>query len=135
MGNSFLPDNRVAITAHFLMHGVHHYLPMDRYRLVMPPALFYALSAPWYYVAHAIIFWSWHGAVAVFCGAIFGYVGYDLTHYALHHNNLPLYYKQLKKYHLQHHFLDYELGFGITSWFWDKVFGTELPMAKSLKTQ
>ena len=24
-----LPDNRFALTAHFLMHGIHHFLPMD----------------------------------------------------------------------------------------------------------
>ncbi|KAI7186186.1 fatty acid hydroxylase, partial [Hortaea werneckii] len=36
----YLPDNRAAITLHFLLHGIHHYLPMDRLRLVMPPTLF-----------------------------------------------------------------------------------------------
>lgn len=25
-----LPDHPAALTVHFLMHGVHHYLPMDR---------------------------------------------------------------------------------------------------------
>lgn len=40
--------------------------------------------------------------------------------------SLPSYYKELKKYHLQHHFSDYQKGFGVTSKFWDKVFGTEL---------
>jgi 4-hydroxysphinganine ceramide fatty acyl 2-hydroxylase len=28
--DSVLPDNRIAITAHYLMHGIHHFLPMDR---------------------------------------------------------------------------------------------------------
>jgi 4-hydroxysphinganine ceramide fatty acyl 2-hydroxylase len=40
--------------------------------------------------------------------------------------SLPPYYKELKKYHLQHHFADFQKGFGVTSRFWDKVFGTEL---------
>jgi 4-hydroxysphinganine ceramide fatty acyl 2-hydroxylase len=26
----YLPDNGVAITLHFLLHGIHHYLPMDK---------------------------------------------------------------------------------------------------------
>jgi 4-hydroxysphinganine ceramide fatty acyl 2-hydroxylase len=26
-----LPDHRAAFTLHFLLHGVHHFLPMDRY--------------------------------------------------------------------------------------------------------
>jgi len=154
-----LPDNRVALTLHFLLHGIHHYLPMDRLRLVMPPTLFLALATPFWYLAHAVFFHDWNAAVAVFCGGIFGYICYDMTHYFLHHkkyvslpfshrihqetadaNNvfsLPSYYRELKKYHLQHHFMDYENGFGVTSRFWDRVFGTELPpppVPKVLKT-
>jgi len=30
----------------------------------------------------------------------------------------------LKRYHMDHHFKDYESGFGITSALWDGVFGT-----------
>ncbi|KAI1139578.1 inositolphosphorylceramide-B C-26 hydroxylase [Hypoxylon sp. FL0543] len=124
--DDYLPDNRVGITLHFVLHGVHHYLPMDKYRLVMPPTLFVVLATPFWKLAHALFYWNWHLATAVYCGGIFGYVCYDLTHYFLHHQNLPLWYKELKKYHLAHHFLDYELGFGVTSRFWDRVFGTEL---------
>jgi len=40
----------------------------------------------------------------------------------------------LKKYHLQHHFADYENGFGVTSRFWDWVFKTELPPTQVLKS-
>jgi 4-hydroxysphinganine ceramide fatty acyl 2-hydroxylase len=39
---------------------------------------------------------------------------------------LPPWYQELKKYHLKHHFADYQNGFGVTSRFWDWVFGTEL---------
>ncbi|KAI4860625.1 inositolphosphorylceramide-B C-26 hydroxylase [Hypoxylon rubiginosum] len=125
--DKYLPDNRVGITLHFVLHGVHHYLPMDKYRLVMPPTLFVALATPFWKLAHTLFYWDWYLGTAVYCGGIFGYVCYDLTHYFLHHQNLPLWYKGLKKYHLAHHFLDYELGFGVTSRFWDQIFGTELP--------
>ena len=81
----YLPDNRVGITAHFLLHGIHHYLPMDKYRLVMPPTLFVALATPFYKLAHTVFFYDWYAATAVFCGGIFGYICYDLTHYFLHH--------------------------------------------------
>ncbi|KAK4101883.1 Inositolphosphorylceramide-B hydroxylase [Parathielavia hyrcaniae] len=129
--DEWLPDNRVGITLHFTLHGIHHYLPMDRYRLVMPPTLFLALATPFWKLAHAIFFFNWHMGTAVYCGGVFGYICYDLTHYFLHHQNLPLWWKQLKKYHLEHHFLDYENGFGVTSPLWDKIFGTELgPRAK-----
>jgi 4-hydroxysphinganine ceramide fatty acyl 2-hydroxylase len=133
--DEWLPDNRVGITLHFLLHGVHHYLPMDKYRLVMPPTLFIVLAAPFWKLAHKIFYWDWYIATTVFCGGIFGYITYDLTHYFLHHQNLPLWYKQLKKYHLQHHFLDYQNGFGVTTRFWDTVFGTELKQPPVVKTQ
>lgn len=80
-----LPDNRVGITLHFLLHGIHHYLPMDKYRLVMPPTLFVVLAAPFWKLAHTLFFYNWYAAVAVYCGGVFGYICYDLTHYFLHH--------------------------------------------------
>ncbi|ERT00285.1 hypothetical protein HMPREF1624_03656 [Sporothrix schenckii ATCC 58251] len=126
--DEYLPDNRVFITLHFVLHGIHHYLPMDKYRLVMPPTLFVALATPFWKLAHTIFYYDWYVAATAYCGGVFGYICYDLTHYFLHHQNLPLWYKDLKKYHLAHHFLDYELGFGVTSRFWDVIFGTELKM-------
>ncbi|KAE8355322.1 hypothetical protein BDV28DRAFT_48320 [Aspergillus coremiiformis] len=135
--DKYLPDNRVGIILHFLLHGIHHYLPMDKYRLVMPPALFIILATPFWKLAHAVFFYNWYAALTVFCGGVFGYICYDLTHYFLHHRNLPPYYKALKKYHLQHHFADFDNGFGVTSRFWDSVFGTELeiPEPKGVKAQ
>ncbi|KAJ9219514.1 hypothetical protein DTO271D3_742 [Paecilomyces variotii] len=135
--DKYLPDNRVGISLHFVLHGIHHYLPMDKYRLVMPPTLFLILATPFYKLAHAVFSYNWYAAVMVYCGGIFGYICYDMTHYFLHHRNLPLYYKELKKYHLQHHFADFDNGFGVTSRFWDRVFGTELetPPPKEVKTQ
>jgi len=120
---------------HFLLHGVHHYLPMDRYRLVMPPTLFIALAAPFWKLAHTI-FWNWYMGTATFCGGIAGYIVYDLTHYFLHHAKLPSFYQETKKWHMQHHFMDYENGFGVTNRLWDVVFGTELqqPIPKLVKT-
>ncbi|GJN74410.1 inositolphosphorylceramide-B C-26 hydroxylase [Purpureocillium lilacinum] len=130
--DDYLPDNRVGITMHFLLHGIHHYLPMDKYRLVMPPVLFVVLATPFWKLAKFVFSYNWYAGMAVYCGGVFGYICYDMTHYFLHHQNLPLWYKQLKKYHLAHHFLDYELGFGVTTKFWDTIFGTELqPLIKT----
>ena len=33
--DELLPDHRIFITLHFLLHGVHHFLPMDRYLLLI----------------------------------------------------------------------------------------------------
>ena len=131
--DKYLPDNRVGITAHFLLHGIHHYLPMDKYRLVMPPTLFIALATPFYKLAHLVFAYNRFAAIEVFSGGIFGYICYDLTHYFLHHRNLPLHYRELKKYHLQHHFADFENGFGVTSRFWDNIFGTQLAYTRPVK--
>ena len=96
MAIRLLPDNRIALTLHFLLHGIHHYLPMDRLRLVMPPTLFLALATPFWKLAHTVFYWDWNVATTVFSGGIFGYICYDLTHYFLHHKTLPAYWQDLK---------------------------------------
>lgn len=119
-----LPDHQVAFALHFLLHGLHHYLPMDRLRLVMPPTLFCALCYPFYKLVFALL--PYHIACVGFAGGFLGYIMYDVTHYMLHHAKLPKYYQQLKTYHLEHHYKNYQLGFGVTNNFWDRVFGTYL---------
>ena len=37
---------------------------MDKYRLVMPPALFLALAIPFWKLAHGLFFYNWHAATA-----------------------------------------------------------------------
>lgn len=49
-----LPDKPFFLMLHFLLHGIHHYLPMDGLRLVMPPILFFTLQLPFTQLAHAI---------------------------------------------------------------------------------
>lgn len=120
----YLPEHRVFFTLHFLLHGVHHYLPMDKYRLVMPPALFMVLAYPFYRLIFAIL--PFHMACSGFAGGTLGYIMYDVTHYVLHHTRLPKYFQELKTYHLEHHYKNYELGFGVTSKFWDVIFNTEI---------
>lgn len=122
--DEYIPDHRFSFTIHFLLHGCHHYLPMDKYRLVVPPTLFVVLCAPFYKLVFALLPYYW--ACAGFAGGLLGYIGYDLTHYFLHHSRMPPFYRKLKKYHLEHHYKNYQLGFGVSNWFWDKVFGTYL---------
>lgn len=121
-----LPDRPIFLMLHFLLHGVHHYLPMDRLRLVMPPLLFAVLSYPFTQLAHALFPNAY--ANGIIAGAFAFYVLYDCTHYALHHTQLPKYVRDMKIYHMAHHFKDADLGFGVTSKVWDYVFGTVLPV-------
>lgn len=125
--DDMLPDRPVFLTLHFLLHGVHHYLPMDRLRLVMPPVLFAALSYPFTRLAHAIL--PHFFANATIAGAFLSYVGYDTMHYALHHTKLPQYIKSMKSHHMAHHYANANVGFGVTSKVWDWVFGTDFPDA------
>ncbi|KAJ3041064.1 fatty acid alpha-hydroxylase [Rhizophlyctis rosea] len=124
--DELLPDNRYAITLHFLLHGIHHYIPMDKMRLVMPPALAIALAIP-IYSSYAAFLPSFGYCAPLAAGTILGYVAYDLTHYYLHHGKpYGSHLKEMKTYHLDHHYKDATLGYGITSKFWDRIFGTVL---------
>ncbi|KAF9923774.1 fatty acid alpha-hydroxylase [Linnemannia zychae] len=125
--DDMLPDSTFWLTAHFLLHGIHHYLPMDRMRLVMPPALAVALATPLFKLAHSIF--PPPQAYAVMSGAFLGYVLYDMTHYYLHHAKVfKIHFKEMKTYHLAHHYKNFEGGYGITSKIWDRVFNTELKL-------
>lgn len=121
-----LPDLAFIRVIHFLGHGVHHVLPMDRMRLVMPPALFFILAAPMY--AIFILFLPLWFVNITLPGVIAGYVAYDMIHYASHHfvvENLPL-LGYMKHYHMKHHFKEPCRGFGVSTPFWDHVFHTQL---------
>ena len=63
----------------------------------------------------------------LFAGTLIGYILYDLSHYFLHHANPSNeYWKELKTYHMQHHYKDGMMGYGVSQKFWDLVFDTEL---------
>ncbi|KAM9894529.1 hypothetical protein OXX69_011331 [Metschnikowia pulcherrima] len=120
----YLPDHKAFFTLHFLLHGIHHYLPMDKNRLVLPPTLFVVLAYPFYRLIFKIF--PFYMACSGFAGGTLGYIMYDVTHYVLHHTKLPKFFQELKTYHLEHHYKNYEMGFGVTSKFWDVIFNTEI---------
>jgi sterol desaturase/sphingolipid hydroxylase (fatty acid hydroxylase superfamily) len=120
----WLPKFKGGERLHFLVHGVHHTWPKDKYRLVMPPAvsitLFFTFLAMWYPILGARWVWPFHA------GFTFGYMLYDMTHYYVHHFNPKTEYgRRLKKHHMLHHFKDHSLRFGVSSMVWDRVFGTK----------
>ncbi len=113
----------------FLFHGVHHAQPQSKTRLVMPPAVSVPLGAIFYGLFHLLI-GELLGAPAwiapLFAGFIFGYLAYDLTHYATHHFRMRRgYFKMVRKHHWQHHIQTPDQRFGVSSPLWDYVFGTE----------
>ncbi|KAJ3315445.1 fatty acid alpha-hydroxylase [Boothiomyces sp. JEL0838] len=123
--DEYMPDHPAALTLHFLLHGVHHFLPMDRLRLVMPPALGFTLAYPFWTMFTTFLPYALGQGVAA--GAMSGFVMYDMCHYYVHHGKpRGSYLKEMKTYHLDHHYKNPDLGFGITSKLWDYVFQTTL---------
>jgi sterol desaturase/sphingolipid hydroxylase (fatty acid hydroxylase superfamily) len=107
---------------HFLLHGVHHRWPLDRYRLIMPPGA----SIPLYFAFLGLFVWCFERfGWALHAGFVAGYLFYDLTHFWLHHG-VPRssYGRRLKRNHMLHHFKDSASRFGVSNLVWDRVFGT-----------
>lgn len=117
------PGGKWGERLHFLVHGVHHTWPKDKYRLVMPPAvsisLFFIFLALFYVTIGNPYCWAFHAGYTV------GYMFYDLTHYYIHHfNPRSSYGLRLKKHHMLHHFKNPSARFGVSNLVWDVVFGT-----------
>ena len=116
------PKSRLGKQFHFIVHGVHHDYPNDARRLVMPPSISIPLAFL-FYGLFLVIFGRL--ASGVFAGLVFGYVCYDMLHYATHHFPLKRgLWLWLKQYHLRHHYKDDHVGYGISSPLWDYIFGT-----------
>ena len=117
------PKARWGKRMHFLVHGVHHTWPKDKYRLVMPPAvsisLFFAFLGLFVLLVGTRWAWCFHA------GFVAGYVNYDMTHYWLHHGRPRTERgRRLRRHHMRHHFRDDTQQFGVSFMFWDRVFGT-----------
>jgi 4-hydroxysphinganine ceramide fatty acyl 2-hydroxylase len=118
----YQPKTRIGKRLHYIIHGVHHDYPSDARRLVMPPSI----SVPLAFLFYGIFLLIFGRLTpAVFAGLVFGYVCYDMLHYATHHfpmkRGVLLW---LKQYHLRHHYKDDHVGYGISSPLWDYVFRT-----------
>jgi len=116
------PKTRWGKQLHFVIHGVHHDYPNDARRLVMPPVI----SIPLAFLFFGLFFLIFGSlAPAVFGGLVFGYLCYDMLHYATHHLAMKRgVWLWLKQYHLRHHFKDDHVGYGISSPLWDYIFRT-----------
>jgi len=120
----WVPDAPWGKRMHFLIHGVHHDWPHDKYRLVLPPGASIPLYLFFLFVwtfAFGDAGWAFHGGFAT------GYMIYDLMHYYLHHGRPKnRWLRKLQGHHASHHFNKKyaEKRFGVSSPLWDYVFGT-----------
>jgi len=126
-------SSQLAQDVHFLVHGVHHDFPHDADRLVMPPVLSLLLAVligtPLYLAVGPHLF------APAFAGLVAGYLWYDMTHYVVHHvkprTELGA---RLRRHHYLHHFKSPEARFGVSTPFWDYVFGT-MPRAEKVPAE
>jgi dihydroceramide fatty acyl 2-hydroxylase len=126
----YQPTSPFGEKVHFLMHGVHHDYPNDSKRLVMPPLLSLIIAVPFFIGFYYGLDKS-ASSFAAFAGIVFGYLIYDMMHYALHHSKWQnKVFEKLKKHHMAHHYQHPDAGFGVSSFFWDIVFSTELEVAR-----
>lgn len=117
----FTPHGNFQERISFLFHGVHHQYPNDKKRLVMPITLSLAIALLLFTI-FGIIFGQW--VWAFWAGFALGYLAYDMTHYSIHHFKPPKLLKNIWKAHIDHHYRDSNKGYGVSSPFWDRVFGT-----------
>jgi sterol desaturase/sphingolipid hydroxylase (fatty acid hydroxylase superfamily) len=121
----------------FILHGVqpfrrwhaeHHQRPTA---LVAAPTILSAtLIFTLIFLPAFLLTGVWHAA-ALTLGVLTGYLAYGITHHAIHHwraNHAWL--KRRKLWHaLHHHHVDQPGFYGVTSAFWDQLFGSSRPTA------
>lgn len=112
----------------YVLHGNHHEYPRDKQRLFMPPVPSLILAS--------LIFGGQYIFLREFTfmffpGFLLGYLMYGSMHYAIHAWNPPFrFLKPLWRNHHLHHYKSEDKGFGVSSAFWDRVFGTFFNLEK-----
>ena len=107
------------------IHERHHHSPNE---LIGTPAWVSVLLGV---IVFAIPAWATLGfdlGTALTAGLVTGYLCYVFVHYATHHwrprRGVYLYRARLR--HARHHHLSHAGNFGVTTGFWDHVFGTAI---------
>lgn len=108
------------------MHDQHHRSPTE---LIDTPIW---LSLLFMFAGVLLPFWWLFGfgpAAGFTIGMTLGYLIYGLMHHAMHHWRIRhgTYLYRAKRRHAQHHASTDEGNYGVSSPFWDYVFGTMLP--------
>ncbi|MBS1573811.1 MAG: sterol desaturase family protein [Bacteroidetes bacterium] len=106
----------------YTLHGNHHHYPRDKQRLFMPPVPSVIIASAIFGIMYLIMR---QNTFMFFPGFILGYLLYGSMHYAIHAWNPPFkWMKGLWRNHHLHHYKNEHNGFGVSSTFWDHVFGT-----------
>lgn len=122
------PESERGKKINYIMHGNHHEYPRDKERLFMPAAPSLIIASVFFIVFYLVL-----GKMAFpfFPGFMLGYLAYGSMHYAIHAWNPPFkWMKGLWRNHHLHHYKHSDMGFGVSSTFWDHVFGTMFDLKK-----
>jgi sterol desaturase/sphingolipid hydroxylase (fatty acid hydroxylase superfamily) len=112
----------------YILHGNHHQFPRDRERLFMPPVPSIILAGIIFFLQYLVLA---RYVFVFFPGFLLGYLLYGSMHYAIHAFSPPFpWMKPLWRNHHLHHYKNEERGFGVSTSFWDRVFGTMFPTGK-----
>ncbi len=106
----------------YKFHGIHHDYPKDKQRLAMPPIMSITVST---LILCIFYFFLNNYAFSFVAGFVVGYASYLSVHYCIHIYRPPSnFLKYLWINHSIHHYQDQDAAFGVSSPFWDYVFGT-----------
>lgn len=112
----------------YVLHGNHHEYPRDRERLFMPPVPSLILASVIFSLQYLAL---GQNVFMFFPGFLLGYLMYGTMHYAIHAWNPPYkWMKPLWRNHHLHHYKDEGKGYGVSTTFWDRVFGTMFDLKK-----
>ena len=112
----------------YTIHGNHHHYPRDRQRLFMPPVPSIIIASIVFGLLYLLM---GQYTFMFFPGFLLGYLMYGTMHYAIHAWNPPFkWMKGLWRNHHLHHYKNEHNGFGVSSTFWDHVFGTMFDLKK-----
>lgn len=124
----------------FMIHGIHHAQPMVESRLVMPLAAGIPIALVFlgiFWLVAGVAFGGPGWVLPIFGGFLFGYELYSVVHYGVHAWPDSRLLAAQRRHHLLHHGKDRDARFGVSSRFWDRVFGTlpkDSPRAPSRQT-
>ncbi len=106
----------------YTLHGVHHEFPKDKERLAMPPIMSITIATTLLFVFKLIL---GDLVFAFLPGFLVGYAAYLSMHYILHSFKAPKgFFNFLWVNHAVHHYKDQTKAYGVSTPFWDYVFGT-----------
>jgi sterol desaturase/sphingolipid hydroxylase (fatty acid hydroxylase superfamily) len=111
------------------LHERHH---EDTRQLIGTPVWASVLSGLVVVAAPCWLLLGFELATAATAGMAAGYLYYVYGHYAAHYGRPSpgSYFARVRLRHARHHHLSDQGNFGVTTAFWDRVFGTELDLSR-----